>query len=123
MTGAEIQVNSMLQCGDGIVFAPNEGNKRSISNVFVTHVTATNVSEGCSESPQRDTAACRHSGGLPRDWQEGVKAGQLVSLLDADFLSVPTVGPGGWFRNWLLRSMQLPMLKPAGGQQSHKLAA
>ncbi|GAB4822905.1 hypothetical protein N2152v2_009951 [Parachlorella kessleri] len=43
VTGAEIQVNSMLQCGDGIVFAPNEGNQRTINNVFVTHLTATNA--------------------------------------------------------------------------------
>ncbi len=44
MTGAEIQVKGLQDVGDGIVFAPQEGSKREISNVFVTHMAHTGVS-------------------------------------------------------------------------------
>lgn len=44
VTMADIQLSTVIDGGgDAIVFAPGEGNKPYISNVFVTHFTATKV--------------------------------------------------------------------------------
>ncbi len=52
---AEIQLHTIIDAGDGIVFAPDEGSRGVISNVHVSHLTATNVS---TTSYQPSAASC-----------------------------------------------------------------
>ena len=63
---AEIQLSGMLDGGDGIVFATDEGKRRRIDSVHVTHFSATNVSHDPAQKHSMCCAAAcwtvRHAG-------------------------------------------------------------
>ncbi len=100
---AELQLYNIIEAGDGIVFAPGEGDRRVIDRVLVTHFTAISVSpalESCrrASTPWQSQCSC---GGAPKvGWGPWVVAGSslccaLQKTPRAGWAAGARVGPPG----------------------------
>lgn len=87
VTGAEIQLSTMVKGQEAIVFDTDEGTGGTISNVFVAHFVATRVSSTGRRSVQcmRPLLACAVM--LGRNWMLGVGCiGRIRTSVAASWL-------------------------------------
>lgn len=94
VTGAEIQLSTVIVGGDAVLFHTDEGTGGVISNVFVTHFSATRASEAAAGGVPRVKVLCksllRKCGG-DQEGKRGRPASQGSALLACSVDWVPLV--------------------------------